>query len=268
MTDIICISAKDFLQVKKTVIAEKKIQELYNNLISSHVCFSANAAPYESPNRTHKTQRHINIKTSTETRKPVITTGDPLRKVKGLLNVVNTNNFDKINRKLQFTINDKNANDICLLLIHTACMQIFFIHVFMKLLHHAIQTTPKILETCSSFIETFFKNEHMFDIQGHASIDFADYQKEKKMVINTAVVVMEMIKNHYTKEYKVQGFVAFILDKLEHPKDDIEFDLLLSILVEVKKRGTNLKIDKIRLQIIKDKVLDSRMQFMLETLLK
>jgi hypothetical protein len=228
-------------------------------------------AQYDVPHtrlpRHHKQhhQKHV-----TESRKPSVTTSDPLRKVKGLLNVVNTTNFDKINRKLQFLINEKNVHDICMMVINTACLQVFFVHIFMRLLNHSVQTSPKILETCATFVDNFFSNEELFNIPVSETQDFADYQKKKKFAINTAVVVMEMIKNQHAKQYKVQNFVEYILNRLQNPKSDIEFDILLSVLVEIKKRSINVKVDKAKLQSIKshNTKADTRIQFMLETLLK
>lgn len=274
MTDIICISPEAFTKLKTMIHVEKKIEEQYANLVSSHTCFSMTPTQHDIPHtRLPRFHKHNHSKHVTDNRKPTISTNDPLRKVKGLLNVVNTTNFDKINRKLQFIINEKNVHDICMMVIHTACIQVFFVHIFMRLLNHSIQTSPKILETCAIFVDDFFSNDELFNIPESETYDFADYQKKKKLTINTAVVVMEMIKNQHVKQYKVQHFVSYILDRLETPKSDIEFDLLLSVLVEVKKRSTNVKLDRIRLQNIqtnsgKTSITDSRIQFMLETLLK
>lgn len=271
MTDIICISPKAFMQAKSTVQVESKIEELYANLISSHACFTSTMTHFEPHVRVPRQHKHIHAKHThvSESRKPVVCNVDPLRKVKGLLNVINTTNFDKINRKLQFTINERNAHDICMLMINTACMQIFFVHVFMKLLHQSIQTTPKVQETCIQFVDDFFRNDSLFDIAACSDThDFADYQRAKKVVVNTSVVVMEMIKNQYVKQYRVHQFVTHILNKLQHYKSETEFDLLLSVLVEVKKRSANLKLDKVTLHGINNCSKDSRIQFMLETLLK
>lgn len=268
MTDIICISPKTFLQAKSTIKVDQKIRDLYETLVSTHACFSSITPQYEPHARVQRQHKHIHSKQHSESRKPISSTTDPLRKVKGLLNLVNTTNFDKVNRKLQFILNDKNAHDVCMLIINTACMQIFFVHVFMRLLNHSIQTTPKITETCVTFVDTFFKNDAFLAIEGSDTQDFADYQKSKKLAINTAVIVMEMIKNQHARQYRVQHFLEHILDKLQQPKNDTEIDLLLSILVEVKKRSTNLKFDKTKLQHVRSRSIDSRLQFMLETLLK
>jgi hypothetical protein len=274
MTDIICISPEVFTQAKSIIQVEKKIEELYAHLVSSHTCFSMIPVHYDVPHtRSPRHHKQHHSKHVTDSRKPTITTNDPLRKVKGLLNVVNTTNFDKINRKIQFIINEKNVHDICTMVIHTACIQVFFVHIFMRLLNHSVQTSPKILETCATFVDDFFSNDELFNIPESETQDFADYQKKKKLAINTAVVVMEMIKNQHTKQYKVQHFVSYLLNRLETPKSNIEFDLLLSVLVEIKKRSTNVKLDKSKLLSIKSNstetnITDTRIQFMLETLLK
>jgi hypothetical protein len=278
MTDIICISPSVFLQSKEIVQVDKKIEELYGNLVSSHPCFTSSTMHYEPQHRVSRTHKTFHTKQaqtgglhSTDVRKSTISSTDPLRKVKGLLNIVNTSNFDKINRKVQFTINDNNAHNICIMLINTACNQIFFVHIFMKLLNHCIQSTPKILETCADYVHTFFINDTLFDIQEMGSRDFADYQKQKKHIINTSIVVLEMIKNNHTRQYNVQYFVSYMMNKLQHSTSVSEADLLLSALVEIKKRSANLKLDKVKLNNLQECInnnMDSRMHFMVETLSK
>jgi hypothetical protein len=274
MTDIICISPQAFTLVKDMVEIDPKIDKIYTNLLSSYTCFTSTNIQYEPHIRAPKQHKHLHVKNMSEARKSVIHCSDPLKKVKGLLNIINTSNFDKINRKLQFTINDKNAHDVCMLLINTACGQIFFVHVFMKLLNHCIQTTPKVLDTCVKFVDDFFKDTSFFNMNhdaiGGVSQDFTEYQTIKKRIINTSIVIMEMIKNQYTKQYNIQVFITYIILKLQQSTSHVETDILLCTLVEVKKRSANLKLDQTRLNNIKNLQcdVDSRIMFMFETLLK
>ncbi len=274
MTDIICISPQEFTIAKDTVEIDPKIEKLYGDLLTSYTCFTSSHIHYEPQVRAPKVHKHSHTKHVPEARRSVIQCSDPLKKVKGLLNIVNTSNFDKINRKLQFTINDKNAHDVCMLMINTACSQIFFVHVFMKLLNHCIQTTPKVLETCAQFVDAFFKDASFFNIkcdQAHGdSQDFAEYQAIKKRIINTSIVVMEMIKNQYTKQYSIHMFMTYMTSKLIQSTSPVETDVLLSTLVEIKKRSANLRLDRARLNHAKNlqQNVDSRIMFMFETLLK
>lgn len=274
MTDIICISPQAFTLVKDIVEIDPKIDKIYTNLLTSYTCFTSTNIHYEPHIRAPKIHKHLHVKNISDTRKSPIHCNDPLKKVKGLLNIINTSNFDKINRKLQFAINDKNAHDVCMLLINTACGQIFFVHVFMKLLNQCIQTTPKVLDTCVKFVDDFFKDTSFFDIEhdaiGGVSQDFTEYQTVKKKAINTSIVVMEMIKNNYTKQYSIHVFLTYMISKLQQSTSHVETDILLCTLVEVKKRSANIKMDRSRLIDIRNLQcnIDSRIMFMFETLLK
>ena len=271
MTDIICIPVEVFLQKKSNIQSDSKIEQQYVQLITSYPCFTTTNVNlhYDPRSRAPKTHKHFQARQHTvhENRRTVIVTNDPLKKIKGLLNIVNTSNFEKINRKLQLTIDETNAHSICMLLIHTACSQIFFVNVFMKLLYHCMQTNPKILHTCTTFVEDFFHNPNIhtddFNLQ-----DFADYQKQKRHIINQAVIVMEIIKNKYTKQYNVQHFVSFMLNRLQSAQSTIEIDILLSILIEVRKRSANIRLEAETLTGVKSLCCDQRIHFMIETLLK
>jgi hypothetical protein len=269
MTDIICIPVEVFLQTKSNVKPDSKTEKQYMQLISSYSCFTTTTLHFEQRSRPPKVYKHFQNRqhVTHESRRTVISSSDPLKKIKGLLNIVNNSNFEKINRKLQLTIDETNAHSICMLLINTACSQIFFVHVFMKLLYHCMQTNPNFFSTCSTFVDDFFHNP---DIQTECfnTQDFADYQKQKRHTINQAVIVMEIIKNKYTKQYNLQHFIAFILNRLQRAQSTIEIDILLSILIEVKKRSANVRLETEKLVGVKSICCDQRINFMVETLLK
>ena len=271
MTDFICIPIQLFRDKKEGIKIEQKISELYVQLLATHQCFTSNNIPFESHHRphqrTHKT--HVSKPQASEQKRSNLS-NDPLKKFKGLLNVINVSNFDRINRKVQFAMTDKNAPEVCSMIIDTACVQVFFVHIFMKLLNHSIQTSPKIIDTCSMFIHRYFHDPNLFDIYYDDTMDYVEYQKQRKHAINTSLVVMEMIKNQHSKQYTTQCFVSYITDELERATSDTKVDLLLSVLFEIKKKSVNMRVDKARLkEMMKLKINSNiRLQFMLETLLK
>jgi hypothetical protein len=272
MTDIICIPVEVFLQLKSKVEADSKINQQYAHLITSYPCFTTTVTHlhFEQRSRVTKVHKHFQARQQHAhegRRRTVIVTNDPLKKIKGLLNIVNTSNFERVNRKLQLTIDEANAHSVCMLLINTACSQIFFVHVFMKLLYHCMQTSPKMLNTCTTFVDDFFHNSNTH-IEGVDTQDFADYQKQKRHTINQAVIVMEIIKNKYAKQYNVQHFLTFILNKLQSSQSTVEIDILLSILIEVRKRSANVRFETEKFAGIDSICCDQRIRFMVETLLK
>lgn len=281
IVDIICIPEETFYELQKTQ-ADEKTKSLYETLISGHACFSVQPQPYEPhhsrPNnkhhRTHRPHHHSSNSytsasiqngqnTMKRSKKP---NEDPMAVFKGLLNVLNTSNFEKIQRKFKMAITDVNMTSVCHLLLETATQQAFFIDNYVRLLNGCRVSHPQINSVVAEFINSYMENKEFVPLVALPD-DFVEQQKLKKQTIGKAILIIELLKARIPAVLVThQLFVYAIMDSLQKTSDLHKTDLLLSSLQEVKKR-CKVTIDQNALKHLMFNHNDTRILFMFEQLL-
>lgn len=278
--DIICIPETTFYQYQNATSVNDKTTKMYESLIAEHACFSVTYQPYEPQNprqgnkqRSHRPQHHslgfavrsnsFGTNTSKRPKKP---NEDPLAVFKGLLNVLNTSNFDKIQRKFKMAITDTNMLLVCHLVLETATQQAFFIDIYIRLLNGCRLSYPQINHIISDFVNEYMAKEEF--VPGDViPTDFVEQQKMKKQVIGKVILITELLKIKLPSISTThQLFVYSIMHNLQQTNDMQITDLLLSSLHEVKKR-CKVILDNNILKDLMFKHSDTRILFMFEQLL-
>lgn len=282
--DIICIPGKVFYQYRDTTPVSEKTKKQYETLIAGHACFSVINQPYEpqhprqnNKHRSHRTHHHPNANlgytSSTSntfghntTKRPKKPNDDPLALFKGLLNVLNTSNFEKIQRKFKMAINDINMIHVCNLVMETAIQQAFFIDNYVRLLNGCRISYPQFNGLIAEYVNGYIDNRQFIPLDTIPD-DFIEQQKLKKEAIGKAILVTELLKIRIPSVSATnQNFAYSVVEALQETSDMQVTDFLLSSLQEMKKR-CRVTIDHNALKHIMFNHTDTRILFMFEQLL-
>lgn len=281
--DIICIPEKTFLQYRNSVVPNEKTVKAYEDLIACHSCFSATQQPYEpqhprqsNKHRTHRAHYHSNnhsfasSNTSSygqhNAKKPKKPNDDPLAIFKGLLNVLNTSNFEKIQRKFKLAITDSNMTPVCHLVLETATQQAFFIDNYVRLLNGCRLSYPDINVVIANYVNDYIDKKEFLPMEAMPE-DFVEQQKLKKLAIGKTILITELLKSKIPSvSITHQLFAYSIVNTMQQTVDLHATDLLLSSLQEVKKRCRVIVDQNILKQLMFNHT-DTRILFMFEQLL-
>jgi hypothetical protein len=282
--DIICIPVKVFYQYRDATPVNEKTSTSYTELIARHACFSVVNQPYEqqhprqnNKHRSHRSHHNHNSNSGyasstsntfgqNTTKRPKKPNDDPLAFFKGLLNVLNTSNFEKIQRKFKMAINDINIIHVCNLVLETAIQQAFFIDNYVRLLNGCRISYPQFNGLIAEYINGYIDNRQYIPLDTIHD-DFVEQQKLKKEAIGRAILVIELLKIKIPSVSATnQVFAYYVVEALQETNDMQITDLLLSSLQEMKKR-CRVTIDRNALKHVMFNHTDTRILFMFEQLL-
>lgn len=319
--DIIYITPTEFNAVKDKVTVSEKIETLYKNLTSQYDCFTkpelvqakfnthrtsyhhdhgtlnknhhrgksfhAHANPKK---RNQQHQQHQQLSNACCERPQIsrMNVQDPHKDVKrvmkGLMNIINKNNYRKIFNKVKLLLCEDNVGVVIAIILETACLQVFFLSIFYQLLEDvlALLDTQSTLQVAhgiiNDYIDTFIdKAEYMFcasDSSYHPYMLFCMQQKHKSVSSSRNLVVLELIKNNFSSHWTVQSYCNRLLETLGSLNESIQLnndidlntDIIVGLLKEIKNKCSKTVIDFNHLKNIKGLESNSRVRFMVEDL--
>lgn len=325
--DITIVSKEDFFKARDYVAKTQpcnKITQLYVALFRDHECFHKNEPAfqqhshtsqhpmkgsfvnkYPSKNTRHqqKTNYHNSFsvsKTSLANNRPSkpITkvfdgslSNDPMaetkRKLKGLLNIINANNYKKVVPKIKTLLSEENAISIYQIILATTCNQVFYISVFMNLINelilHKQETKVVCTDVINDFIESFINNKEYVvnSNRQHSSNNeyemFCAQQKHKCIITAKNLVIIQLLKKQFSKIWTVQAYVNQLLQTLhclyKEPVLDkcgieVNTDMILTLIKDLKNVDKNIEIDASVISNIMQKHEHSqRIMFMIQDIL-
>lgn len=217
--------------------------------------------------------------------------GDPVaetaRQLKGLLNIINKNNYSKISNKVRYLIATGSMETIIDTILDTACCQVFYISIFYRLLvdtiNAAIDPDAFIASTrIDAFIETFIEEKQFLYFTSHCDkvqsesnyMQFCMLQKHKCLATSRNLVVFELLLNKHSSNWTVQSYFNFLLEHVstlanstEATETDIaqNIDTILCMAKDIKERYKNIKIlHDIHKTISENEIGSKRLQFMVQ----
>lgn len=126
--------------------------------------------------------------------------GEMKRKLKGLLNIINKNNYKKVIIKIKSLITVDNAKDVYEILLATTCTQVFYIAIFINIIMDLTEHMNETKQICdivlSEFIENFIYNREyivMSNVENQEDYDiFCRQQKQKCLITAKNLVIIEL----------------------------------------------------------------------------
>lgn len=209
---------------------------------------------------------------------------DVKRVMKGLMNIINKNNYRKVFNKVKLLLCEDNVGVVIAIILETACLQVFFLSIFYQLLEDvlALLDTQSTLQVAhgiiNDYIDTFIdKAEYMFyasDSSHHPYMLFCMQQKHKSVSSSRNLVVLELIQNNFSSHWTIQSYCNRLLENLGslnesiQVNNDIELntDIIVGLLKEIKNKCSETVIDFNHLKNIKGLDSNSRVRFMVEDL--
>lgn len=209
---------------------------------------------------------------------------DVKRVMKGLMNIINKNNYRKIFNKVKLLLCEDNVGVVVAIILETACLQVFFLSIFYQLLEDvlALLDTQSTLQVAhgiiNDYIDTFIdKAEYMFcasDSSHHPYMLFCMQQKHKSVSSSRNLVVLELIQNNFSAHWTVQSYCNRLLENLGSLNESVQLsndielntDIIVGLLKEIKNKCSETVIDFNHLKNIKGLESNSRVRFMVEDL--
>jgi hypothetical protein len=197
-------------------------------------------------------------------------TNDPMgevkKKMKGLLNIINKNNYKKVVSKVKAIITPDNAEIVYTIILVNTCNQVYYIHVFITLIMELLAFMPATQETCvtvvNTFIENFiYKKEYIMvndGVSGGINNDydcFCVQQKHKSMITSKNLVIVEFLKKSFSKKWTVQSYADGLLETLNDMHTgandnnvtelflETNTDIILTLLKDLKNVDKKIKLD-------------------------
>lgn len=266
MTDITTIPACQFYEIKGTVgPPPETVRSRYEKLFASHSCFTQVVQPFLPPKQP-KTPVHIapRITKTTNIKKQMV----------GILNIINESNYQKMFNKIRMMINSQNIEYIVTELLTKCCLQVFFIHVFLRLLGNIVSVCErsekdKIYQTVNSYVNSFVENnEYMLPAkpEGAGAYDsFCMVQKHKSIVIAKNIIISELI-NVSMVSLTLERYSTYLCEKIDTTSCEQEIEMLLQMMTDLKKRvpKCNISFDYERILSITS---NQKIRFITEDLL-
>jgi hypothetical protein len=327
--DVIYISSDEFRQFKDTQVCSK-VTNLYEDILSRYDCFTKpeiatlkfsskfhvtpnksntgghgnykfdkrpNAGTHYKSNPHYKTATNQSSFNNHMLKRPVVGTvedtvlGIVRRKLKGYLNIINRENFNKICKKVKLLVSKEALKLIIEDVLETSCMQVFYVDIFDKLINEILASAPESLRpdayvVIEKFITDFivdqkyvFRESLKIESYPINNICLREQQKHKAIVTSRNIVVIELLKNTYSKQWCSQTYGDSLLEELnllnmssleDSCKNYVEFnsDVVITLLKELIIRCRQVEIN---VEIIKDlqRVNESqRIRFMIEDIIK
>jgi hypothetical protein len=212
------------------------------------------------------------------------------RQLKGLLNIINKNNFSKIVKKIKVYVAEDVLDVITNIILDTACCQVFYISIFYNLLmevkNFVDETGKDIIDSqIQKYVNDYIGDElylyKKIQDDGQTSPEnkyheFCIVQKHKSLATSRHHVVMEMIKNNHCNDWTLQSYcdnLCYTITNLEYTiMDDnleVNIDIMISMIKDLKIRDKSVRISQTTLNSIKSLLHNSqRLQFMMEDISK
>ena len=179
------------------------------------------------------------------------------RQLKGFLNVINKNNFNKVFNKVKPLIVDENIPIIAEVILDTACNQVFYFEIFYNMLMDVMNLATdagKVLiqEHMKAFVNSFIGDEQYLykGIESENKYhEFCLLQKHKCLATSRNLVVVELIKNMHCSDWSIQSYcdnllstIANIDYRLDSRNTESNIDIIISMIKDLKAREPYVKI--------------------------
>lgn len=277
MTDIIIIIPSQFNSVKDTINACENITKKYNDLYEKYECFSATSQqmlPVFQPNKnTRITSSTTSRSTITRSIKTTLIKAPLIkRQMIGYLNIINEENYNKIFNKIRLLINSNNIQYITSELLIKSTLQIYYIHIFIKLLNNILDVCDTIergivFDTLNQYVTKFIVEKEYKELPQkleNAYDYYCSLQKHKSKINAKNIIILESIKMNLI-EIKIDNYISYILEELNESDNYDVIEILLQLIIEIKKYYNEypIIINKERLLSLSD---SQRIKFILEKL--
>lgn len=281
MTDFIQFNKESFMNIKSTVSVIETVKSRYDDVFNTYECFNnmifititkGRKDGGIFPRTNHKTssgifdmKRKIIIK---PVRKTIQSNDNAyIKKCKSILNIINDANYQKQLSKMKFLIDKDNVDEIIMNIINTSVLQVFYSHIFVKLLKD-INYSDRISQILNNFIITYldkgFYHDHSSEMSNNAYDTFCDIQKYKTIMISTAKILFTYIHNNFCDITK-KHFIERIIHNIVYD-NELVIDICLNILKECKSICTSVNdiIPGNIAENISDNIMTSKVEFLLE----
>lgn len=194
--------------------------------------------------------------------------GELKKKLKGLLNIINNNNYKKVNTKIKALLTNENAKTIYEIILDNTCNQVFYVNVFITLIMELINHVPSTQDICvmvvNEFIENFIYKKEYIMIFNQSFVDplneydaFCAQQKHKSIITSKNLVIVEFLKKNFSKKWTVQTYANGLLATLNelhkereilsnqsiHSLSETNTDIILTLLKDLKGVDKKIKLD-------------------------
>lgn len=206
------------------------------------------------------------------------------RQLKGLLNVINKNNFNKIFNKIKPLVVDENTSIITEVILDTACFQVFYIKIFLNLLDEVIKLSSDearytVDECISKFINDFINDElYMYQSSGSHNKyhEFCLLQKHKCLVTSRNQVMLELIKSGHCKDWTIQSYCDNLLMTVSNLQYDeytsnveSNIDIIICLVKDIKTNDPAIRISQANIDTLKTLLNNSqRLKFIVDDIAK
>lgn len=283
MTDFIQYNKESFFAIKNTILLEDSIKDKYDIIFNSHDCFNNMIFISIVKNKkdigsfpknivklnTQDVKRKIFMK---PIRKPIDSTENGyIKKCKSILNIINDTNYTKQLSKLKFLIDNDNIDEIIEVIVNISILQVFYIHIFVKLLTD-INQNHKIRKFLNEYIMSYLDKGFCYNfdnVQSSNEYDmFCDIQKHKTRMISTGKVMFIYIHNSLCDISKKEFINIIMSNILRYNDNELIIDVCLNILKECKSICTNIhnEIPNNIINIVNKDVLNTKLLFLIEKL--
>jgi hypothetical protein len=191
------------------------------------------------------------------------------RQLKGHLNIINKNNYNKLSKKILLLVNSSNVECVILCILENACHQVFYLSIFANLISDILRShdeeTMTISNTINSFISNFIDN-HEFLLKEQKQqedtkiilhspdgkyIRFCKQQKHKSFATSKNLVVIHLILSGYSKTWTLDKYSKCLTEMICNViSSEFDIDMILSLLKSIKEKNKDIIIDFIPLSNI------------------
>jgi hypothetical protein len=268
MTDLIIITPSIFNIIKSELTKNAIIEKKYRDLYAKYKCFSNVSVVTTTPILNTRFNRHKTVYNSIS--KPT----NLKKQILGILNVINDSNYLKMFNKIRMIITTENTYYITSELLQKCCLQIFYVHIYLKLfmdIYQFLKLDEKkiMLENVNKYVNDFIiKKEYLLIdkeiLPPDTAYDYFCYvQKHKAMINGKNIIILELLKTNILS-LKLEDYILYITDELNITICESHIELLLQMLLNIKKsHSTNITINA---KIIFDKTNNQKIKFMINDL--
>lgn len=209
------------------------------------------------------------------------------RQLKGHMNVINNNNFLKISAKIQRLATVDYIESIIHTILDTACLQVFYISIFYRLLNDVINcydgddvTKKRIQLVLHRYIGDFIENkEFIYKTSSESTTPwFYQQQKHKMLASSKGIVVLELLKHGHSSYWTISSYSQCLIEELidlhddlhdEIPKEvkELNIDVILNLLRDIKTKFSQVFIDSDLMNEMKKTKSCQRIRFMIEDII-
>lgn len=206
------------------------------------------------------------------------------RQLKGLLNLINKNNFNKIFNKIKPLVLDENVGIITDVILDTACSQVFYVSIFLNLLDEVMKMSTEhgktVINVCiSKFINDFINDEqYMYESSGcqNKYHEFCLLQKHKCLATSRNHVMLELIKSGHCQDWSIQSYCDNLLMTVSNLQYDVHnqdiesnIDIIICMVKDIKMKDPSVRITQANIDTLKTLLNNSqRLKFIVEDIAK